>query len=87
MTGIGKSVIIFLAIAIAAVALISILAIANEDKSDSSVYTNESTINSTMEMTREVTGAGGNFLLNLVLISAIFVFAAVVFIFRRKKGG
>jgi len=82
---IGKSAMVLMCFMIAAVAMISIFAIAQTDKPTSTVYTNvTNTINATTQLAQSITTTGTGVMSPLVLIVAIMFFGSVLFIFRKK---
>jgi ABC-type transport system involved in multi-copper enzyme maturation permease subunit len=82
--GIGKAMVVMICCMIAVVAMVTMFSIAQKDKSTSDVYTNESTINSTTQLTQTVTSSGTNFMMSMILITAILAFGAVIIVFRKK---
>jgi len=82
--GIGKAVCIMICCMVAVVAMVTMFSIAQHDKSTSDVYTNESSINSTTQLTQTVTSSGTNFMMSMILITAILAFGSVIMIFRKK---
>ena len=83
--GIGKAFVTMLVVMIAAAALITMLSIAQTDKSTADVYTNATnTINATTQLVQTTTSSGSGFLMAMILITAILAFGAVIIVFRKK---
>ena len=83
---IGKSAMILLCFMVAAVAIVSIFAIAQKDKSADSYYNEiNNTINKTTGMTQQITSSSSGVVLPLVLVVAIMFVASVLMIYRKKK--
>ena len=82
---IGKSMVIMVVFMIAVVAMVTMFSIAQKDKSIDAAYTDvNNTINATSQMTQTVTSSGTNFMMSMILITAILAFGSVILIFRKK---
>ena len=82
---IGKSMVIMVVFMIAVVAMVTMFSIAQKDKSIDAAYTDvNNTINATSQMTQTVTSSGTNFMMSMILITAILSFGSVILIFRKK---
>ena len=82
---IGKSMMIMLCFMILVVAMITMFAVVQKDKSTDLVYTNATnTINATSQLAQSITTSGTGFMQAMILITAILFFGAVIMIFRKK---
>ena len=82
---IGKSMMIMLCFMILVVAMITMFAVVQKDKSTDLVYTNATnTINATSQLAQSITSTGTGFMQGMILITAILFFGAVIMIFRKK---
>jgi hypothetical protein len=81
---IGKAMVTMICFMIAIVALVTMFAIAQKDKSTDAMYLDaNNTINGTVAMTEKITGTGTGYLLPFVLVVAIMFFGSVIVIYRK----
>jgi len=82
---IGKSAMILICFMIAAVAIVSIFSIAQNDKSTDPYYLDvNNTVNKTTEMSQHLTTGVTGMMIPLVLVVSIMFFAAVLAIYKKR---